>query len=184
MAIIRDHLAHIGYSRTKGNQKAMQDYFSVAEISAEIGVSDKVIYKHAKLLGIDTSKITEDEKERLIEACSKTIARKTEAQEFISGAKVDETDMISLQSESTLEKRLYIAKNEFNHITKSLADCQMAIDKKGTIILNNNGAISSNPAVKTKCELLKQQNALQKTISDLEQALKMSVPSQESAIDD
>lgn len=184
MAIIRDHLAHKRYWKMKGNQKAMQDYFSVVEISAEIGVSDMVLYKKAKLLGIDTSKITKDEKEKLIDACSETIQRKKDAQEFIKGAKVDETDMISLQSESTLEKRLYIAKNEFNHITKSLADCQMAIDKKGTIILNNNGAISSNPAVKTKCELLKQQNALQKTISDLEQALKMSIPSQESAIDD
>lgn len=164
----------------------MQNYFTVAEISAEIGVSNKVLYKNAKLLGIDTQKITLSRKKKLIKACLSTIKRKKEAKEFLTGAKAEESDLISLESVSTLDKRLEIAKNEFNLITKSLKDCQMAIDRKGTIIMNgNNGTISSNPAVKTKCELLKQQNALQKTISELEQALKMSIPVSESnTIDD
>lgn len=163
----------------------MQNYFTVDEISAEIGVSNKVLYKNAKLLGIDTQKITVSRKKKLIDACSSTIKRKNEAKEFLTGAKVKENDFISLESVSTLDKRLEIAKNEFNLLTKSLKDCQMAIDRKGTIIMNNNGAISSNPAIKTKCELLKQQNALQKTISELEQALKMSIPVSESnTIDD
>lgn len=137
-------------------------------------------------MGIDTQKITISRKKKLIKACSSTIQQKTEAKEFLTGAKAEESDLISLESVSTLDKRLEIAKNEFNLITKSLKDCQMAIDRKGTIIMNgNNGTISSNPAVKTKCELLKQQNALQKTISELEQALKMSIPVSESnTIDD
>ena len=164
----------------------MQNYYSVGEISAEIGVSDKVIYKNAKLLGIDTQKITETRKKKLIKSCKSTIDRKNEAKEFIKGTKADKTEEISLNSESTIEKRLTIAKREFNLITKSLADCQMAIDKKGTIIMNNNGAISSNPAIKTKCELLKQHNALQKTITELESALKMTIPTTQksSVIDD
>lgn len=163
----------------------MEHYFTVDEISTEIGVSDKVIYKKAKLLKIDTSKIDADAKKVLIDACAETIARKRESKELLSDVEVSESDMISLQNESTLVKRLEIAKNEFNLITKSLAECQAVIDKKGTILMNgNNGTISSNPAVKTKCELLKQQNALQKTISDLESALKLSIESPHSVIDD
>ena len=164
----------------------MKDYFSVEEISAEINVSDMVLYKHARNLGIDTSKIGETEKEKLIEACSETIERKKEAKELLKDVKVDESEMIDLENRSTLEKRLYIAKKEFNLITRSLAECQAVIEKKGTIMMNgNNGTVSMNPAVKTKCELLKQQNALQKTISDLESALKLSVTiKRNSVIDD
>lgn len=163
----------------------MKNYFSVAEISAEIGVSKDVIYKNARILDIETSKIDADAKKKLIEACSSTIERKKEAKEFITGADPDKSEEISLETESTLGQRLFIAKKEFNLINKSLADCQMVIDRKGTIILNNNGAISSNPAIKTKCELLKQFNALQKTISDLEQSLKMVTPiNKKSVIDD
>ena len=164
----------------------MKNYFTLDEISREIGVSRETLRKKCRILGIDTQKVTLSRKNKLIKACSETIKRKTEAKEFLTGAKAEESDLISLESVSTLDKRLEIAKNEFNLITKSLKDCQMAIDRKGTIIMNgNNGTISSNPAVKTKCELLKQQNALQKTISELEQALKMSIPVSESnTIDD
>lgn len=163
----------------------MKHYFTVDEISAEIDVNRNTLYKKAKSLNIDTSKITKTDKASLIEACSETIARKREAKELLSGIEVSETDKISLESESTLEKRLEIAKNQFNLITKSLAECQAVIDKKGTILMNgNNGTISSNPAVKTKCELLKQHTALQKTISDLESALKLSFASPHSVIDD
>ena len=157
----------------------MQNYYSVDEISAEIGVNRNSIYQKAKILGIDTSRITEKRKMKLIKAVSPILDRKKEADAFlddVKGAKVGKTVEISNQSGSTLEQRLSIAKKEFDLITKSLAECQVAIEKKGTILMNgNNGTISSNPAVKTKCELLKQHNALQKTIQDLENTLKMSV---------
>lgn len=163
----------------------MEHYFSVDEISAETDIHRNTLYAKAKKLGVDTSRIGQTEKQKLIDACAETLERKREAQEFISGAEVGESEMISLESASTLEQRLYIAKKEFNLITKSLADCQMVIDRKGTIIMNPNGAVSMNPAVKTKCELLKQQNALQKTISDLESSLKITAPIQKhSVIDD
>ena len=169
----------------------MQNYYSVDEISAEIGVHRASIYQKAKLLGIDTQKITEKRKNKLIEAVKPMLERKNEANEFLNDVKTEKigkTVEIFGQSGSTLEQRLSIAKKEFDLITKSLAECQIAIEKKGTILMNgNNGTISSNPAVKTKCELLKQHNALQKTIQDLENALKMSVApavSKISTIDD
>lgn len=169
----------------------MQNYYSVDEISAEVGVNRNTIYQKARNLGIDTSKITEKRKIKLIQAVSDTIERKNEAEAFmndVKNEKVCKTVEIFGQSGSTLEQRLSIAKKEFDLITKSLAECQVAIEKKGTILMNgNNGTISSNPAVKTKCELLKQHNALQKTIQDLENALKMSVApatSKISTIDD
>ena len=166
----------------------MANYYSVEELSNEIGVHRTTLYQKAKLLGIDTQKITEARKNRLIEALKPTIDRKKEANDFlndVNSEELGEIDEISSQSGSTLEKRLIIAKKEFDNVTKSLVQCQKAIDLKGTILMNgNNGTISSNPAVKTKCELLKQQNALQKTISELEMALKMSVPLVHNVIDD
>lgn len=168
----------------------MQVYFSVDEISTEIDVHRATIYQKARDLGIDTSKITKTKKNQLIKACKGIVERKNEAKGFIDDVKkaeVGQTDEISSQRGSTLEKRLEIAKKEFDNVSKSLAQCQVAIDLKGTILMNgNNGTISSNPAVKTKCELLKQQNALQKTIQDLENALKYSISTSinESVIDD
>lgn len=166
----------------------MRNYISVEEISEEIGVHRTTLYQKAKAIGIDTQKITEARKKKLIKALQPTIDRKNEANEFlkeVKGEKLGLIEEISSQSGSTLEKRLLIAKREFDNVTKSLVQCQKAIDLKGTILMNgNNGTISSNPAVKTKCELLKQQNALQKTISELEQALKMSVPTTHNVIDD
>ena len=163
----------------------MQNYFTLDAISSEIGVSRQTLRKKCYQLDIDIQKIGKTNKKKLIKACSDTIARKREAKDLLNAIEVSETDKISLESESTLEKRLEIAKNEFNLITKSLAECQTVINKKGTILMNgNNGTISSNPAVKTKCELLKQQNALQKTISELESALKLSFASPNSVIDD
>lgn len=157
----------------------MPNYFSVDEISAEVGVHRSSVYQKAKSLGIDPSKITEKRKNKLLNAIMPMVERKKEADAFlddVKSAKVGKTVEISHQSGSTLEQRLSIAKKEFDLITKSLAECQIAIEKKGTILMNgNNGTISSNPAVKTKCELLKQHNALQKTIQDLENAMKMSV---------
>ena len=157
----------------------MQSYFTVDEISTEIDVNRNTLYQKARELGIDTSKITKIKKNKLIKACQSTIERKSEAKAFIEdvkGAKVEKTDEISAHSGSTLEKRLAIAKKEFDNVSKSLAECQVAIDLKGTILMNgNNGTISSNPAVKTKCELLKQQNALQKTIQELEDTLKLTI---------
>lgn len=166
--------------------------FTVDEISKETGVTPRILYKRIKELGIVKNEdgaylLDQSEKDALVNSVSDTMKRKKEAEQFIDDvqdAEVGETNTISDKSGSTLEQRLSIAKKEFDHISKSLAECQVAIELKGTILMNgNNGTISSNPAVKTKCELLKQHNALQKTITELENALKLSVPHR-SVIDD
>lgn len=167
----------------------MQNYFNVDEISAEIGVNVRTIYQKLKILGIDSTKITQKRKEKLIDALKSTIERKKDANKFIKkikNVKVPKSNEISLITGSTLEQRLAIAKREFDKVNKSLIECQIAIDTHGTIIHNgNNGTISSNPAVKTKCELLKQQNALQKTIQELEDRLKISLSTEKvNTIDD
>ena len=166
----------------------MRNYTSVEEISAEIGVHPSSVYSKARLLGIDTQKITQKRKEKLIKVLQPSIDRKKEANDFLDDVQqenIGEIEEISNETGSTLEKRLSIAKKEFDNVSKSLKQCQIAIDKKGTILMNgNNGTISSNPAVKTKCELLKQQNALQKTINELEQALKLTITFTKDAIDD
>ena len=160
---------------------------SVDEISKEVGVSLPTLYSKIRFLGIDTSSIDDDAKAKIIEACADTVSMKKEAKQFIEdvqGAEVGETEIISDKSGSTLEQRLAIAKKEFDRITKSLEECQVAINLKGTILMNgNNGTISSNPAIKTKCDLLKQHTALQKTITELENALKITAPVR-SVIDD
>ena len=167
----------------------MQNYHSIDEISAEIGVSRATLSKKANFLGFDVSKITDARKKRLIKACEPTIERKKEAENFLKetkSVKVGQIEPIVNQTGSTLEQRLIIAKQEFDKVHQSLLECQVAIEKKGTILMNgNNGTISSNPAIKTKCELLKQFNALQKTIQDLEDKLKYtSIPTESSPIDD
>ena len=165
---------------------------TVDEISKEIGITPTIIYKKLKEMGITTDAdrrylLDEETKARIIDACSDTINRKKEAIEFmgdVQSAEVGESEKISDQTGSTLEQRLAIAKKEFDRLTKSLEECQIAIDLKGTILMNgNNGTISSNPAVKTKCDLLKQHTALQKTITELENALKITV-NHRSVIDD
>lgn len=164
----------------------MKNYYNVDEISAEIGVNVRTIYQKLNVLGIDSQKITLNRKKKLIEALKPTIDRKKDANDFleaIKNVKVAKSDEILTISGSTLEQRLAIAKREFDKVNQSLIECQIAIDTHGTIIQNgNNGTISSNPAVKTKCELLKQQNALQKTIQDLEDRLRKPTTSNEANI--
>lgn len=167
----------------------MKGYFTIGEISKEIGVSDKTLYKRAKDLEIDTSKITSKRKEMLIKACEEVANRKNSVKGFlqnVSNAKVVESDTISSQSGSTLEKRLEIAKQKFDFVNKCIADCESAIKANNVIIDNANGSISSNPAVKTMCELLKQHTSLQRNIQELEEKLKLISTSTTtgSAIDD
>lgn len=166
----------------------MQDYFSVEAISHEIGISDKTVYKRASELGIDTSKITKTKKDELIKACEGTIEKKRMAQELtgsLKNAKLDITNTILDKSGATHEERLTIAKQDYDKLVKNIVACDYMIEIKGEFISNSNGSISSNPAVKTKCELLKQKNSLDKTISDLEDKLKYSISSpQDNVIDD
>lgn len=157
----------------------MKNYFTVDEISAEIGLNRITLYKKAKLLGIDTSKITKTVKKKLINACKETISRKEDAKEFeqaIKSKKVAKKNLLVGKSGKELEIMLELAIKDFDNNQKSIEECQFAIEEKGTIINNgNNGTISSNPAVKTKTELLKSQSVLRKDILTIKQALESKV---------
>ena len=156
----------------------MQDYYSVGAISTEIGVSDKKIYKVAKDLGLNTKEIGENEKKLIKEACLDTILRKKQANELVNdlkSAKLDKSGTIYSKSGSTLEERLLNAKQDYDKVIKNILACDFMIETNGEFITNsNNGAVSPHPALKTKCELLKQKNALDKTINELEEKLKLS----------
>lgn len=157
----------------------MQNYFSIDEISKEIDVNRNTLYKKAKELDLDTSKLTKKDKTALIKACEDTIKRKSEAKSYLEATKdlkVSKSDEILNQSGSTLEKRLEIAKREFDNVNKALIQVEMAIEQTGIVIMNgNNGTTSMSPAMKVKLELLKQHNALQKTIQDLEDKMRFTI---------
>ena len=157
----------------------MKNYFTIDEISVETGVNRNTLYQKARILEIDTSKITKAKKNKLIKACSETISRKEEAKEFeqsLKSKKVSKKNLLVGKCGKELEIMLDLALKDFDDNQNSIKECQYAIELKGTIIQNgNNGTISSNPAVKTKTELLKSQTALRKDIMALKEALASKV---------
>lgn len=150
-------------------------YFKLDEISREIGLSTETLRKKCYLLDIDTQKITKTAKNKLIKACKESIERKTDAKLFeksIKSIKVSNDKKLVGKSGEELQIMLDLAKKDFDDNQKSILECQFAIEEKGTILNNgNNGTISSNPAVKTKNELLKAQAQLRKDIILITQAL-------------
>ena len=166
----------------------MSKYISIEAISNEIGVSDKTIYKRCANLGIDTSKITEEVKEQIIEACSDTISRKAESKELedrLKTIKVSPKYKLFGTNGSKLPTMLDLALQDFDANQKMILECQEVIDQFGTIMkTSHNGTISSNPAVKTKTELLKAQSTLRKDIKELEQAMNSFAEDDESPFGD
>lgn len=153
----------------------MANYVSVEEISNEIGVSASTVYKKCTLLGFDTGKITKSAKKQIIEACSETISRKEESkalEEKLKGIKVSPKYRLFGANGSKLPMMLDLALQDFDANQKMILECQEVIDQFGTIIkTSHNGTISSNPAVKTKTELMKAQSTLRKDIRELENAM-------------
>lgn len=165
----------------------MKDYFSVGEISTEFGISRQTISKKIKELGIDSRKITEQDKDLIYKQCLTTIKAKDNRKELEEKEKLIETDTIVDKNGSTLEQRLEIAKREFDNLNKSLIKYQIAIETYGEYLIDEkNSQPYPNPLMKVKVDLWKQHNALQKTIQDLEDKLKYSISSSlnDSAIDD
>lgn len=165
----------------------MQDYISVGAISTEFGISRQTISKKLKELGIDSRKITQEDKELLYNACKNNFLAKEGRKDYEEKVKLIETDPILTKSGSTLEERLIIAKREFDNLNKSLLECQIILDTYGHFSINgDDNKPYPNNAMKTKIELLKQHNALQKTIQELEDKKKLSISSsiRNSVIDD
>lgn len=166
----------------------MSKYVSVEEISNEIGVSDKTVYKRCAMLGIDTAKITAKAKKEIIDACSETISRKAESKELeekLKGIKVSPKYRLFGTNGSKVQMMLDLALQDFDANQKMILECQEVIDQFGTIMkTSHNGTISSNPAVKTKTELLKAQSTLRKDIKELENALNTFVIDDDSPFGD
>ena len=155
----------------------MANYFSVEAISQEIGVSASTVYKRCASLGFDTSKITKTMKKRIIDACEDTLSMKQESKEMeerLKSIKVSPKYRLFGSNGSKLPMMLDLALQDFDANQKMIMECQEVIDQFGTIIkASHNGTISSNPAVKTKTELMKAQSTLRKDIKELEQAMMM-----------
>ena len=166
----------------------MANYFSVEEISNEIGVSASTVYKRCALLGIDTAKISTKAKKEIINACSETLSMKAEAKSLedkLKGIKVSPKYRLFGTNGSKVQMMLDLALQDFDANQKMILECQEVIDQFGTIMkTSHNGTISSNPAVKTKTELLKAQSTLRKDIKELENALNTFVIDDDSPFGD
>ena len=158
-------------------------YFKIDEISKELGLHKDTVRKKCYELEIDTKKITKTAKNKLIKGLQDTISRKEDAKEFeqaLKSKKVDKKNLLVGKSGKELEIMLDLALKDFDNNQKSIEECQFAIEEKGTIIIaSHNGTVSSNPAVKTKTELLKSQSVLRKDILTIKQALESKVDYQD-----
>ncbi len=155
----------------------MQGYYSIGVISNEIDVSDKTLYKIAKKLGLDTKKIGDKEKQMLIDECKSTISNKKKSKAFVEATKkvkVEKSDDISMISGSTLEQRLIKAKKDYDYVSQSIDKYKKLIDLQGAGKTNVNGTTTSNPFAKDVREFIKVKIALDKSISELEEKLKLS----------
>lgn len=155
----------------------MEHYYSVEEISKEIGISRQNLTKRIKKMGVDTKKIDENTKKAIIDDCFDEINKKNTKNmilNVINGVSEVKSSEISNESGSTLLKRLEIAKQKYDFVNECLAILEIEIKELGILINNANTSVSSNPAVKSWNELTKSQNVYQKQIDDLEEKLKLS----------
>lgn len=165
----------------------MKDYFSVVGISAEFGISRQTLSKKIKELGLDSRKITADDKELLYQACQSNFEARNSRKELEEKVKAMITDSIVDKSGSTIEERLSQHKKRYDNLVKSIEHYQTAIDCYGEFYIDekNNQAYPS-PMVKMRNELLKQLVSIDTKIQDLEDKKKLSIASSlnDSAIDD
>ena len=165
----------------------MKRYFTVEEISTEIGISRRKLSDHIKKLGLDTKKLTEKEKQILIDDCKDVLLGKKD-QKTILDTNIDIEKMKTLEisnlNGASYEQRLAITKQEFDFVVKSMAKLRKELIETDFVVKSSNGNTSQNAKVKTYNEFVKSFNSLQKTINEIEQQLKLTSTSIERAIDD
>lgn len=165
----------------------MQVYYSIEEISKDIGISRQTLTKRVKKLGLDSKKLGNKERELIIADVQDEIDKKNVSKDVLKsviGAYNVQSVSISSINGATYEQRLEISKQKLDFVTKELDKLEKAIADSGSIIDNANGSISQSPVVKTFNDYLKSYNTLQKTINELEEKLKLSTTTRDSAIDD
>lgn len=165
----------------------MKHYYSVEEISAELGISRQKLNNRINNLGLDKKKLSDKEKEILIEDCKDVLKGKSKQKSIsasLENAKSIQTLEISKLNGSTVEQRYEHAKQTFDNIVHYMAICEMNLKDAGISVMTSNGNNAQNPNFKSYNDLLKQYNSLQKTINELEEKLKLTSATTQKAIDD
>lgn len=165
----------------------MKRYFSVDEISNEIGISRQQLTIRIKNLGLDTKKLSEKEKQIIIEDCKDVLEGKdiqNSIFEINKKAKQVKSVTISNITGATTEQTYAITKQKFDYIVQCLNECEYIIKDTGMFVKSSNGTSTQNVVVKTFNDLMKSYNTTLKTLNDLEEKLKLTSTSIERAIDD
>ncbi len=159
----------------------MKNYYKIDEISIELGVSRETIRKNIKKLGLDSRKIDETAKSLLVKELQSTLNIKNKGKMLESkvlGAKVEQSDEIPIESKSSLEILRIKAIQRYNLLEETAKNLEIVIKEDlGFVVNGTNGLVGLSPAVKGITEITKQQNALTKTIKELEEALKYNATS-------
>lgn len=160
----------------------MENYYKIDEISIDLGVSRETIRKNIKKLGLNSRKIDESAKKLLIDELQSTIDLKNKGKTLekkVLDAKVEKSDDIPIESGSSLEILRIKAIQRYNLLEETAKNLEIVIKEDlGFVVSGTNGLVGLSPAVKGITEITKQQNALTKTIKELEEALKITSTSQ------
>ena len=165
----------------------MKDYYSVEEISKIIGVSRQQLTIRAKKLGFNLKKLSEDEKNLLIEDCSDVLEGKSDQSAILSyksDLKSLKNPLISKIDGATTEEVLKNAKEQFDFVVQCLEECKANIKENGIAVKSSNGNTAQNTYVKSFNDFAKTYNTLLKSINDLEDKLKLTSKTTVRAIDD
>lgn len=165
----------------------MKRYYSVDEISTDIGISRQQLTERIKKLGLDTKKLTKDDIEIIKDDSFDVLDGKTKQKAILDVANDNlkkQSLVISDIKGATYEQRYKEAKKKLDIVTELMGKCEKSIYTVGMNVKSTNGNASQNPDFKSYIELLKQFNALNKTINELEEKLKLTSTSIKKAIDD
>ena len=165
----------------------MQDYYNIDEISKELGISRQKLSPKAKKLGFDLKKMTEDEKNLLIDECVDVLEGKSNQSailSFKSDLKSLKNPLISKIDGATTEEVLKNAKEQFDFVVQCLEECKANIKENGIAVKSSNGNTAQNTYVKSFNDFAKTYNTLLKSINDLEDKLKLTSKTTVRAIDD
>lgn len=165
----------------------MKDYYTIDEISKELGISRQKLSPKAKKHGFDLKKMSVEEKNVLIDECKDVLEGKKIQSDILmanSMSKGLKSREISKKSGATHEERLEMSKIEFDFVNNLLEEAKATIKMSGILAKSTNGNSSQNSALKTYNDLIKSRNILQKEINELEEKLKLVNDTTARAIDD
>jgi len=168
----------------------MKNYFSVEEISTELGVAQNTLRKRIKELGFDTQKLGITELLALkdsVQNLLKTKKANKDSLDAVKNLKLDKSGQLDVESVSNVEKLRIKAIERYNILEDIAKKCIYLLNlSEDNVDSNPNGTKSINPNAKLLNDVTKQQIALGKAIKDYEEALKLiaTTSDSKSPIDD